>query len=100
MGYRPGGIKEAYTDWIEHAWLMENDASVEICKKRRFPRAAWKSLRKKRFDFPTFPTSPTGVIFLETNEKPMNGTGNRLPDTKRRNLDRAMLVWEIPNPRK
>ena len=43
----------------EELWVLEmaygNAASVEIHKKRGFPRAAWKSPDKKRRDFPTFP---------------------------------------------
>jgi hypothetical protein len=35
---------------------MENDASVEIRKKRGFPQAAWKSLcQKAGRTFPHFP---------------------------------------------
>jgi hypothetical protein len=46
------------------AGLMENAASVEIRKKRGFPRAAWKSPAKERRAFPTFPTGPYWYLFL------------------------------------
>ena len=44
--------------------LMENAASVEIRKKRGFPRAAWKSPAQERRAFPTFPTGPYWDLFL------------------------------------
>jgi hypothetical protein len=83
--------------------LMENDASVEICKKqkRRFPRAAWKSLRKKRFDFPTFPTSPaSNNIFLgdkrKTNEWDREPTAGYEKEKPRPGY---VGMGFIPNPR-
>jgi hypothetical protein len=52
-------------------WPDGNAASVEIRKKRGFPRAAWKSLAKRRRDFPTFPQALLD-FFLFQNLKTKN----------------------------
>lgn len=50
----------------EEFWVLEmaygNAASVEIHKRRGFPRAAWKSYDKKRRNFSTFPQALLGFF--------------------------------------
>jgi hypothetical protein len=60
-----------------------------------------KVFAKNASTFPHFPQALLVLIFF--GDKRKANEWDREPKyriTKRRNLDPAMLVWEIPNPRK
>jgi hypothetical protein len=58
--------------------LMENDASVEICKSADSHKPLGKVFAKSASTFPHFPQALLDLTFFRQQEqKPMNGTGNR-----------------------
>lgn len=81
---------------------MENDASVEIRKKRGFPPPLGKvPCQKQAADFSTFPTGPTAFSLFEyfLKDCPVNGTGDRTPGFEKENPRRGYVGMGNHNPR-
>lgn len=65
-----------------------NAASVEIHKKRGFPRAAWKSPDKKRRDFSTFPQALLDFFAAFRKRKKLPACAVNLPSSQICRVDR------------